>query len=277
MQRSTVDSMEQFFYLIREAKRREEKLESNCILTPATAKALIEEKKLRYAVCDAGLILFCDRGGYETLYYYLTPENPIDIQAGEVPYMVEWIYRGQQRTESFYRIQENWKRAGFVPLDQAVQMRCQREEHTGQNPPQPGGGLRIVRAEERHAEEIERIWEEAFDPIVNQLPTREELRQAIGRGEIILACDSAGKVAGVLQEEFRKGAGMIRHEAVRPEYRRQGIGRMLSERYFYDAQERGIFRHTLWVSKGNQAAKAFHGQFGFVEDGNQIEEYILRG
>jgi len=61
--------------------------------------------------------------------------------------------------------------------------------------------------------------------------------------------------------------------AVRPEYRRQGLGGLLLQTLLRSSRDRGLERATLEVSATNRAARSLYEQFGFREAGRRRAYY----
>lgn len=61
--------------------------------------------------------------------------------------------------------------------------------------------------------------------------------------------------------------------AVRPEWRRSGVGRALVERVVREAEERHVSMITLEVRRENVAATALYRSFGFTEQGVRRNYY----
>lgn len=67
--------------------------------------------------------------------------------------------------------------------------------------------------------------------------------------------------------------GQITNVAVLPEYRRQGVGKMLFGHLLEEGKERGVKIFTLEVASQNNAAIKLYGGFGFVPVGKRKNFY----
>ena len=61
--------------------------------------------------------------------------------------------------------------------------------------------------------------------------------------------------------------------AVHPQYRGQGIGKLLMDHILQDAVRRGLLSALLEVRAGNQVAIQMYRQFGFEEVGRRPRYY----
>lgn len=67
--------------------------------------------------------------------------------------------------------------------------------------------------------------------------------------------------------------GEIARIAVSPKWRRQGVGRSLLDELCKIGRERGIHRILLDVREGNEGARRFYEEYGFVQDGIRRNYY----
>lgn len=67
--------------------------------------------------------------------------------------------------------------------------------------------------------------------------------------------------------------GEIARIAVSPKWRRQGVGRSLLDELCKIGREQGIHRILLDVREGNEGARQFYEEYGFVQDGIRRNYY----
>lgn len=67
--------------------------------------------------------------------------------------------------------------------------------------------------------------------------------------------------------------GEIARIAVSPKWRRQGVGRSLLDELCKIGRERGIHWILLDVREGNEGARRFYEEYGFVQDGIRRNYY----
>jgi len=154
--------------------------------------------------------------------------------------------------------------------------------------------IEIVRAEERHISDIDKLWLEfmrfhqdidhIFTPLDGAVPgfEEEQVRRLMKSedGLVLVALDS-GRVVGYSLSEIRSSRGLeletfgaIDHVAVTASYRRRGIGEeMLSEilKWF---QSRNIDRVELEVLAKNQVGYSFWKKHGFTDYRHRLYRQI---
>jgi ribosomal-protein-alanine N-acetyltransferase len=80
--------------------------------------------------------------------------------------------------------------------------------------------------------------------------------------------ETAGQAIGYLTYRVTAGEGEVLHVEVRPEWRRQGVGRAL---ILQTRREAPVWH--LEVRESNAAARALYEQLGFVEVGRRLAYY----
>jgi ribosomal-protein-alanine N-acetyltransferase len=80
-------------------------------------------------------------------------------------------------------------------------------------------------------------------------------------------------VIGFIAARFTVDEVHINNVAVRPRYRRRGIGGALLERVLRDGAHRGAHKAILEVRAGNAAAQALYGRQGFEVVGRRRDYY----
>lgn len=89
--------------------------------------------------------------------------------------------------------------------------------------------------------------------------------------------ESDGQVAAMMIVWMIMDEAHIATIATHPEFRRQGIGRMLLVRGLKEAAQEGAVRAFLEVRAGNEAAQAMYRSLGFTEDGRRLRYYRDNG
>ncbi|MDD5502049.1 MAG: ribosomal protein S18-alanine N-acetyltransferase [Candidatus Thermoplasmatota archaeon] len=79
----------------------------------------------------------------------------------------------------------------------------------------------------------------------------------------LVAAEGENVIGFIMGMETKPGKGKILMLAVRPEFRRQGIGSMLLKSLLRQFTVRGIFSITLETRANNTAAMAFYRAHGF--------------
>ena len=106
---------------------------------------------------------------------------------------------------------------------------------------------------------------EQFDPLTGCIPPDEELRQAIGAGQVLCLSDADG-ISGLLHYAPGRAQCEIRHLAVRADCRGHGCaGRLLA---MLEAKTGGQ-KCAVWARVGNAPAEHFYEKNQFQPDGWQ--------
>jgi ribosomal protein S18 acetylase RimI-like enzyme len=91
---------------------------------------------------------------------------------------------------------------------------------------------------------------------------------------ICLIIKAGDLLAGTVAATFDGRRGFIYHLAVRPEYQKQGIGKMLLDRIVVELQKRNAKKINLFVRKDNLSAMEFYSHQGW-ERRRDIQVYSL--
>ncbi|MGI6358241.1 MAG: GNAT family N-acetyltransferase [Bacillota bacterium] len=129
-----------------------------------------------------------------------------------------------------------------------------------------------LRADRLSTQALCELWNQAFvDYFVPMQLTRERF-MALVRHELVSLPDSfvafaGGRAVGLallgLRAEGRKTAGYVAGTAVVPDYRRQGLGRMLMQALLDQAKDLSVGRITLTAVSENASAIQLYQQLGF--------------
>ena len=125
-------------------------------------------------------------------------------------------------------------------------------------------------AEEQDETGIERLIEERFDPLTDQIPTADEIRTARKNGQILIWREK-GRVAALLFFETTGFTSTIRYWAVGQEFESRGFGSSLLRTYL--RIHATVKRFVLWVNEKNENAIQKYQRFGYQPDG--LKDQIL--
>ena len=140
--------------------------------------------------------------------------------------------------------------------------------------------IRIVLAEERHAEGLRTAYEDIcrervyfsvlqappLDTIVRHIQTLHQTGgvhyvAVVDHDRVVGWCDVTRNAREIESHAGSLGMGLLR------EYRRQGVGRRLAEAALQHAVALGFERVELGVYASNEAAVALYKKLGFVTEG----------
>lgn len=122
----------------------------------------------------------------------------------------------------------------------------------------------ILPAKADDAQEIVHMLEDEFDPLFAHIPSENEIRSALKKGEISAVYDSAKIVGFTYFEVISNRNKCLRYFIVRKTYRGLGIGGALLMNEFVRAN--GTQSYYLWIGSYNNTFSLYK-RMGFVEDG----------
>lgn len=112
-----------------------------------------------------------------------------------------------------------------------------------------------------------RLWNAS--PGVNANETPEEFARMLARNPAMSFCvRSGGRLIGAVFSGHDGHRGFLYHLAVEPEYRQQGIARLLVERCLARLAEEGIRRVSIHLFTDNDDGAAFWRRTGWRERPN---------
>ena len=129
--------------------------------------------------------------------------------------------------------------------------------------------MRIVPMEPAHVAQIAAMEREYFSAPWDEASLRSELENPLALWLVALDGDT---VAGYVGSQSVLGESDMMNLAVRPDYRRQGVGRTLVERLIWELSEEN---HCLLleVRAGNETAISLYRSLGFRQVGRRPKYY----
>ena len=128
-------------------------------------------------------------------------------------------------------------------------------------------------ADQSQIPSIEALLDGEFDLLVDQIPDRTAIEDAIKHHEILVLMDGT-TLAGFLWHETKGKSSTIRYWCVSPEFRDQKIGGRLLKSYL--AHCKNSIRHTLWVKEDNGNAIKRYEHYGYKADNTYDYIHIMR-
>lgn len=115
------------------------------------------------------------------------------------------------------------------------------------------------------------IWRKAFNAgFSSSFDTHDTIERYLNRnpGFSTVACQENGQIVGALMCGHDGRRGSIYNTAVIPEYRNQGIGRLMQNRSLKALSEIGIHSCFLFINVKNPGSKEFWTKIGWevIED-----------
>ncbi|MCD7953712.1 MAG: GNAT family N-acetyltransferase [Synergistaceae bacterium] len=120
---------------------------------------------------------------------------------------------------------------------------------------------------------IEALLNGEFDFLVDQIPDRAAMEDAIRHREILVLMDDT-TLAGFLWYETKGKSSTIRYWCVSPGFRDQKVGGRLLKSYL--AHCKNSIRHILWVKEDNDNAIKRYEHYGYKADNTYDYIYIMR-
>lgn len=274
-----VASLQAYKELVRAAKERAGRIDSNCVLMSSGMEPYIRERRLYARAYPEGLVLYADEGRYYELYYYWQPDAPLaDFHADKPVSAVEVISPGKREAYAA-RMEEKLLAAGFRLFKTTLQLEADltrlgyspEEELARRMDELKAQGLSLRYCDETLLPQVQRLWEKYLDPM--DVPCD---HLAEGENERILCVtDREDRVAAV---KWWRCAGRTqegRHTVTDPAWYRHGLGTTLLLAQFRYALEHGIAKNITWVSDENVRSLAMCQKVGLALNGKSSKQYIL--
>ena len=117
---------------------------------------------------------------------------------------------------------------------------------------------------------VHALLHQFFDEQTEQLPYLEELEDLAATNQV-LVLKQDGKLAGFVVFELSKVSLYLRYWFVHPDFRNQGVGGQLLNRYFYEGRNTKRAQH--WVICTNENAIKRYLHYGYTEE--NMFDYVL--
>jgi len=110
------------------------------------------------------------------------------------------------------------------------------------------------------------LWQASEGVGLSQADSREAIARYLERNPgLSFAARAGGELVGAVLAGHDGRRGFLHHLAVKPAYRRQGIGRALTERCLAALRAEGIEKTHLFVYAENHAGRQFWRSLGWYE------------
>lgn len=226
-------------------------LVTNCALSAQALQDLCKSGRLYAERADGGLLLLA-RGTPDRLYFYVTDPEAAPRAALPGGTVCEYPYAGAPALPDAF-----FTALGFRP----VLTRERRTRPAGNIPDGP------FPEETISAQAALDILAACFPPDTGCLPALSELEAAAANGRLLARFDH-GAPAAVLHAQPERGGMELRHLAVLPAYRGQGLAGQLVREF---TARFGARLCRVWVAQDNAAARRIYEQNGFLPDGRRAQ------
>ena len=112
------------------------------------------------------------------------------------------------------------------------------------------------------------LWQTVEGVGLSRADTREAIGQYLDRNQGLSQCAvliETGEIVGAVLCGHDGRRGFLHHLAVNPEYRRNGLGKCLTERCLEGLRQQGIDKCHLFVFNKNQVGREFWLKAGWYE------------
>lgn len=248
---------------------------TNNYTLPAAYVPLINEGRL-YQISRDGLFLFVDMDNYYRFYYHLNDAETVFSFCFNKPLVAEVAFQKDKIPPEIAA--ECLIKSGFSKEVKRVRMKADREGFLVGEQSLTLTFIRVEEASEKMHEEIMAFLQANFDPLTGFLPSKNDIKKAVGQGEILCAYEGMGKdLLGVLHMGIDKKNTDLLHIAVARQARKRGIGETLLVKWKETASKRGAINYTIWVADDNLAARTLYEKVGFKEDGYHALTFLNKG
>ena len=225
-------------------------LVTNCVLSGQKLRALIAAGQLYAHAWPGGLVLLWRTPSVNRLYFYLTdPAVPPDSFLSE-PVVCEYTPRaGKPALPAPW-----WEAYGFCRV--LTRTRLTR-------PAGPASGAPPAPPQPVSVQTVLHILNTCFPPDTGCIPTLSDLQAAVSAGNVLTRAQNGACVAA-LHVEPGRGFTQLRHLAVLPAARGQGLAAQLVQEF---TARFGTQTCRVWVAEGNDAARHLYEKNGFSSDG----------
>lgn len=265
-----VSSMDLYNSLVLSFQNNHLKTHSNCSLLPNRILKLIQDGLLYYIQTSNCLAFFQNNNFYYEMWYYIGErKNDLVEIVSNKPVQISMIYQiGSNRIEYERNF---WFNNGFYKNKIARRMVKQLclETELAEFP----NGFMFLKS--YHLPEITEHLYDSFNHITDQLPTQQELEQAIGDKRLFGFINSQGELIAFIHFFCNKKYLISLHEWVRPSDRSKGLGKLLVHSCLNLGLKQGVQRAYAWVNEGNIPSEKLHLSLGFNFDGKISEKLIF--
>ena len=248
---------------------RRKKALTNCFFLPNQLKEMILLGKMYLLEQEDNILLLEKESGFYRTYYFIGKADNVRSIKADYPMVIEFPYNNVMTNEQKRHI-VLLEEMGFRLARESARMSMKPSDVKAMNIPLKSISVDYAKTEENVF--IFELLNKTFDKMFAFLPTEEQVISLIAEKKII-GCYCSGKMAGLINMDICKNISWIRHIVVMKEYRGQGIGGILLNRYQTLLKD-CVNGYMLWVDLSNTGAIDMYRKFGYIFDGRMANEYI---
>lgn len=280
-----VQSVEHYYALITENKKRLGMLKTNCTLTRQAIQRLLSMERFFFREVETGIFFFSDEEAYYQAYYYLQDGVPFVFVRENKPVLLQNIHREEQHSQFLTFLNCELIKNGFVLQDTLRHAILEETDELMHNLEKAVRSIeRIFKKEGFVYQKVEReqLKElKSFMQHIDQIPyyqfpyyTDQEYIEESEEGRLACIVDAEGRILAA------------RHLIVvgRRAYGWVGIVDEFKALYgftplFLYTQLRYLQEHNVvmcsWVKTTNQPSIQYHNRIGAVWTGQVEDEWLL--
>lgn len=273
-----VASSAQFAELVKEFKKRWQKVQTNCTMLPSEVQELAARKKLYVQPDDETLCFFVQESDCSRLYYYMKEEAVLpDASGWALPVVIDCVFRGDEEAALQKCGAAHWQTLGFAPYKRNRRMECRKEMF---RPPadeiEKNRRFPVAPLVPKDYPDAATLWRTSLDYRSATFWNEAEFAEACARGELLGIRLADGRVGTVIVVMPRGKTSFMEHLVVSPELRGLGMGRTAfcgGSTYLFE--KHGAQKINFWVDETNTRAIALYERMGYVFDGTVSRQFLL--
>lgn len=260
-----VTSFDQIQGFVREIRAQRSGFVTNFYWDSQKHPYWIAEGTLTYDRSDNCILMWHDTDRFVSLFYIATSLEAVADALQTVPKGMPWIVdvvcKGDGVTE-----QETFRAMGFEPYQHLYRMM-----HAGRII--GDDWVRDPRVEVAGEDDAPLVWDifqQDFDPLAEQLPSLQEVRDFAARKEL-LVIRANGCIAGFLICQMARATWYLRYWYTSPVCRNQGIGAGLLKTALLEGAD--AKRQIFWVIADNENAIKRYEHYGFRRE--DMNDFVM--
>lgn len=254
---------------------------TNCFVGPGKVAQWAEQRELEYLEVAGALLLFRRRQTLRHVYHFAANLESLSAaleQTGQMrfsgaPRVVDLVGKWDQiaaevdvyRKHQFADYCQLRRMVGRANVEMALGEMALGERALGER-------VRLAGAADLDA--IGEFLDCVLDPLADQQPTRQELIEAVERGQILIPESTDSRLRALLLFEVNGSTATLRYWYVRAEEQGRGLGRSLLAEFF--RRSAACRRILLWVRSNNDSALAIYEHYGFGSEG-LVDQILVSG
>jgi len=279
-----VMSLDEYYVLVKAAKKENSAKASNCFLFPNAIKRFIDLGRFYYEKQDGGILFYSDEEVYYEAYYYHNPEVAVRIEKKDKPVVISNIHTGAPLNDRLRSMEQRLKEAGFLLADTMRQTQGDAQKNLSKIERLCKYARRELERDGFTLSPLSEKWFPAVRALLDNTPelpfylspyyTTEELKQLCEDGFIVGIISADGELCAA-QHFFLEGKTLFGWEAVKENYKNlYGMALVMSEHILGIAVERG-YNVSGWIDLANEPSIQYHLKKGNIFTDRYMDHWVL--